>query len=248
MADIVKFTGSSEVAGTTSALNTLKEALADQYAATVAEDGQADFLPAAWKPPATITEDMIGAARLDLERVERALAPASQDSITRWLIQLGMATASREKSGQELKAQATLYANMLDDLPTCAFTNGSLRRALDKFQWFPTVKELRDFARGDAERMATRQNRLSALIQAGPREGAPEFTWSKEAAATQAERNRKAQEAEQEELKRILQANGAWSDAPGTVKKVGTEMNDHRVPVANPYRAAYAALRGSDDA
>lgn len=222
----------------------MREALNDKYEFAKAGDGQADFLPAAWKPPEAITPEMIEAAAQQLEITRRALSPAAPEAIAKWLVQLGMATASRDKGEGEMRSQANLYANMLDDLPACAFTKGSLRRALDLFEWFPTVKTLREFARSEEGRMRTRDGRLARIVEAGPRHASPQAKWSKEAAEAHAAKLREKQAAELAELARIAAALDAGIPAP---TREANKPSMRGLPTAQAVKAAYAALKRTGD-
>lgn len=222
----------------------MREALNDKYEFARSSDGQADFLPAAWKPPETITPEMIEAAAQQLETTRRMLAPAAPEAIAKWLVQLGMLTASRDKGEVEMRNQANLYANMLDDQPACAFTKGSLRRAVDQFEWFPTGKALRDFIRSEETRMKTRDSRLSRIIEAGPRQGAPQVKWSKEAAEGYAARLREKKAAELAELARIVAEQDAGISAP---TREANKPSMRGLPTAQVLKAAREALKRTGD-
>ena len=220
----------------------MREALNDKYEFAKAGDGQADFLPAAWKPPETITHEMIEAAAQQLDITRRALSPAAPEAIAKWLVQLGMGTASRDKGEGEMRSQANLYANMLDDLPACAFTKGSLRRALDIFEWFPSVKTLREFARGEESRMKTRDSRLARIIDAGPRQGPAKVKWTKEDAEAHAAKLRAERDVERAALARAIAEQDAGISVPrGKANK--PSMRRLSVPSAADMQAAYAATK-----
>jgi hypothetical protein len=222
----------------------LREALNDKYEFAKASDGQADFLPAAWKPPETITPEMIEVAAQQLETTRRSLSPAVPEAIAKWLVQLGMGTASRDKGESEMRNQASLYANMLDDLPACAFTKGSLRRALDLFEWFPTVKTLREFARSEESRMKTRDSRLAQIVEAGPRQGSPQVRWSKEAAEAHAVKLREKKAAELAALAKIVAEQDAGAFVPATA---ANKPSMRGLPTAQVLKAARAAIKRTGD-
>lgn len=71
---------------------------------------------------------------------DAALRPANAETVVKWLTALGKCVVAPGTS-DDARSKLTSYASVLS-FPPCCYTQGTLRRAAERFKWFPAVAEL----------------------------------------------------------------------------------------------------------
>jgi hypothetical protein len=148
----------------------LASAIADQSTGVIADSGF-DVRPAAWKPPAVVTEDMRNEARSLLPAIDAQLAAAPQPDVELWLATLGALTARRDQAMQDVQIRLRAYASMMT-VPAGCLTQEVLARAGRKFTWFPAYAEVAEFIEAEAAKLRAKKRRLERIAEAkaaGPR-------------------------------------------------------------------------------
>ena len=121
-----------------------------------------DERPAAWSPPAVVTDKMRLEAERAAQELKEALRPARQSDVELWLASLGSMTAGRKHDDDaEISIQAT--AAMLDDMPSAVFTGETLKKALRRFKWWPSFAELSEFLDAEKAPLVMQAKRLRAI-------------------------------------------------------------------------------------
>jgi hypothetical protein len=101
------------------------------------------WAPVRIKPPAP-SADVIAEARRLLPAYEAGSRPASPSIVLNWL--RAIASAVRNPPGDdEVRARALLVAGVCDDIPASAFSPRSQRRAVERFTWWPSVADVKEF-------------------------------------------------------------------------------------------------------
>ena len=116
-----------------------------------------------WEMPA-LYPGIQDEARDALVIVEAQLEPASYDVVAKWIASLGMLCNQKGEPGDQVD-RVHAYASMLN-FPAFCFKASSLDQASDKFSWFPSKGELKDFLDGVALPIRQRAERLEKIANA----------------------------------------------------------------------------------
>ena len=85
--------------------------------------------------------DAIHAEAVSIVRAcDDALRPANAETVVKWLTALGKCVVAPGTS-DDARSKLTSYAGVLSFPPSC-YTQATLRRAAERFKWFPAVAEL----------------------------------------------------------------------------------------------------------
>ncbi|HXQ41622.1 MAG TPA: hypothetical protein VN821_10155 [Candidatus Udaeobacter sp.] len=117
-----------------------------------------------WRPPSQASPALKAEAARALEAAERALAPASAETMGRWLASLGLLCAGA-MAAQEARAKIGAYASLMDYPPAC-FTKATLREAGRRFKWLPSYAELAALLDEAAAPARALRDRLRAIAEA----------------------------------------------------------------------------------
>lgn len=97
------------------------------------------------KPPEhrlglAVTQEAIDEATTLADACDAALQPANAETVVKWLTALGNCVVAPGTS-EDARTKLTSYASILN-APPCCYTQGTLRKAAERFKWFPSVSEL----------------------------------------------------------------------------------------------------------
>lgn len=130
---------------------------------------------------------------------------------------------------------APVYREALEAIPL-DLVQSALKHVRLTSKWFPKPSELIDPVRAEMENRKQTLRRLTTMDMLARKQGQqaapaarPKRTEAEIAAASAA----------------AAQAKAILDNA--TIKRVPTKAGDHRTPTADPYRAAYAALKRTGD-
>lgn len=193
-----------------------------------------DLKPGVWKLPAEIdseTRDEAAARASMIEIVQ--MRTAETDGIRRWLIALGNAVAaSSALTETDVQAKVGVLIGLLDDYPAGVFTKASLRRAAQRFKFFPAFAELAKLLDEEARDLSAKRDRLLAVAKAQP--AAPKAEAPTEPIAPATDEQKAA-------VRDMLAAAGVplvepepvktGSAAPGELKRVPGSDRDREEPV-----------------
>ncbi|QCN95864.1 hypothetical protein D3093_11675 [Azospirillum argentinense] len=136
-----------------------------------------DLRPGPWKPPANVPPALAVEAREQLARLrEVQLAPAELTSIRGWLVALGNAVASSSAlAPEDVEVKIAALLGLLDEYPAGVFTRATLKRAAQKFTFFPSFAELSKLLDEEESTLNVKRERLRQIIDAAKRpSGEPE--------------------------------------------------------------------------
>jgi hypothetical protein len=152
----------------------LRSALESETRLTYGGDdhtGGADLRAGPWTPPDRVAPDLADEARRLMGEFEAFGVPAHEQTVIDWLMALfrGMAHAMDEEA---LMSRAVALAEAIEDFPRFCFTKSTRKRALRRFGFIPTAKELAElFDEVEAEEREIAR-RLMGLIDAAARKPA----------------------------------------------------------------------------
>lgn len=134
-----------------------------------------------WQPPA-ITPAMQQQAAAVLVNFTDRFIPAQISSARRWLDSLGMFVVGKT-TVEDLSARIEAYAGIACKYPRGVFTKSSLERAAEKFKFWPSYAEIREFLDDEKKRIYLDQHRLQVIVNHQPRQKTQEIDRSPEAVA-----------------------------------------------------------------
>jgi hypothetical protein len=117
-----------------------------------------------WRPPRHANAALKAEAERAWQAAERALAPASAETMGKWLASLGLLCAGAT-SAAEARAKIGAYASLMDYPPAC-FTKSTLADAGRRFKWLPSFAELTAFLDEVARPARQLRDRLRAIAEA----------------------------------------------------------------------------------
>lgn len=97
------------------------------------------------KPPEhrlglAVTPEALSEAQSIVQACDDALRPANAETVVKWLTALGKCVVAPGTS-EDARSKLTSYASVLS-FPPCCYTQATLRRAAERFKWFPAIAEL----------------------------------------------------------------------------------------------------------
>lgn len=115
-----------------------------------------------WVPPRQITPSLRAQAKAALPTMmERASKPAQIEGKQEWLNSLGALVAGK-MSLEEARARVEAYADLLD-YPAGVFSKATLRRAGEKFTWFPSYAEVNEMLKAEHALLMKRVRRCQQI-------------------------------------------------------------------------------------
>lgn len=117
-----------------------------------------------WRSPREASAALKAEAQCAFDAAERALAPASAETMRKWLASLGLLCAGAT-SVTEARAKIGAYASLMDYPPAC-FTKATLAEAGRRFKWLPSFAELSAFLDEVARPARQLRDRLRAIADA----------------------------------------------------------------------------------
>lgn len=139
-----------------------------------------ELKPGPWKPPAVVSRVMAAEAREHLARMSRVqFAPAETDTVKGWLIALGNVVASSSAlTPEDVEVKVSAFLSLLEDYPAGVFTKATLKRAAQRFTFFPSFGELSKLLDEEEAALNVRRDRLRRIADgARRREAEPEDEW-----------------------------------------------------------------------
>lgn len=129
---------------------------------TILPDGTAQA--STWTPPETVAPDLQREAAAALPALADWMRPADEDTVRRWLADLGILVAGT-MGVEEARAKLGAYSRLLaDDYPRLVFTERTLVAAGRRFNtYFPTFGKVAEFLDETAAELRTKVNRVQAL-------------------------------------------------------------------------------------
>lgn len=129
---------------------------------TILEDGTARL--STWTPPETVAPDLQREAAAALPALADWMRPADEDTVRRWLADLGILVAGT-MGVEEARAKLAAYSRLLaDDYPVAAFSQRTLAAAGRRFNtYFPTFGKVAEFLDETAGELRTKVDRVQAL-------------------------------------------------------------------------------------
>lgn len=115
-----------------------------------------------WQRPALVTETIRHQAGAALAQWSERYAPAPDQAKRDWLVKLGLLVA-----GTMTEADARVKSAALIDVidhPSGCFTKHSLRRAAERFKFWPSFAELKELLDEELRRQRVFEIRLRALL------------------------------------------------------------------------------------
>lgn len=158
-----ELTAAASLAGVPSLPSLLATIVADPEVAGYGEHGF-ETKPGRWLPPAVISPDVQEAAgRALAERRTLYETKATARQAIEWVVSLGLLTAGRASSAEDVKLKAGAYASMMVEYPAAVLNRDTLRRAADAFKFFPSYAEVAERLDIEAGRLRREQTKLKKL-------------------------------------------------------------------------------------
>lgn len=150
--------------------------------------------------PAPISSWMRTEAEAAHRRLNAALEHTDPAIIARWIAPLAVLVA-RAPQGEDLRVAVRAMASVLNHLPPCCWTPATQREAAMTFKWWPSVAEIADLVRPEADALRRDRAAIANMLRLAPKQGTPEQrAESPEERAAHAERNCLAVQALADEL------------------------------------------------
>jgi len=119
-----------------------------------------------WEPPAVITPEVQEAAgRALAERRALYETKATTRQAIEWVVSLGLLTAGRASSAEDVRLKAGAYASLMTEYPAAVLNRDTLRRAADAFKFFPSYAEVAERLDAEARRLKREQTKLKKLAE-----------------------------------------------------------------------------------